>query len=215
MALTPEVRATVESLGNNVRYLSALDLEHHIFLSEWMAAYPSAKLLGVEGLPEKRAKSNPTASGNDFSYTWTSANKAEMKVDPEFDSEFEYEYVHSHANKELVFYHKPEKTLIEADLMFNLPATEQYSKTGESPTSGILTRLFIGMQNTMGPATWQKRFLWYIASAGDRSGFAQSVKRINGWGFERIIPCHGDVIETGGKGIFQKVMAWHLQAAKA
>lgn len=126
-----------------------------------------------------------------------------MEVDEEFDREFEVEYVGSHANKELVVLHKPEKTLIEADMMFNLPAHEQYSRSGESATGGVWTRLFVAMQNTTGPATWQKRFLWYVASAGDRQGFAQSVKRINGWDFERIVPCHGDVIETGAKGIFQ------------
>jgi len=99
--------------------------------------------------------------------------------------------------------HKPDKTLIEADMMFNLPAHEQYSRSGESATGGLWTRMFIAMQNTTGPATWQKRFLWYVASMGDRQGFAQSVKRINGWDFDRIVPCHGDVIETGAKGIFQ------------
>lgn len=192
-----------------MRYLTALDYEHHIFLSEWAAAYPNAKLLGVDGLPEKRQKSKETA-GTKFEHVWTQKNRSDMKIDPEFDREFEVEYVSSHANKELVFCHKPDRTLIEADLMFNLPAKEQYSKTGKDPSGGVLTKLFIGMQNTMGPATWQKRFLWYIASTGDRQGFAQSVKRINSWDFDRIIPCHGDVIETGGKGIFQKVMEWHL-----
>lgn len=38
-----------------------------------------------------------------------------MKVDPEFDNEFDYEYVGSHANKELVLCHRPDRTLIEAE----------------------------------------------------------------------------------------------------
>lgn len=42
-------------------------------------------------------------------------------------------------------------------MMFNLPANEQFSKTGQDPRSGILTKLFIGMQSTAGAATWQKR----------------------------------------------------------
>ena len=95
-------------------------------------------------------------------------------------------------------------------MMFNLPANEQFSRTGEDPTSGILTKIFVGLQNTVGPATWQKRFLWHIASAGDRQGFNQSARKIASWDFDRIIPCHGDVIETGGKGVFQKVFDWHL-----
>lgn len=199
-------------MGNKVGYIAALDFEHHIFVSEWAKAYPSAVLLAPEGLPEKREKS-PQTAGQNFKHVWTQKNKNDMKVDPEFDSEFEYEYVCAHANKELVFCHKPDRTLIEADMMFNLPANEQFSKTGQSPTSGALTRLFIGLQNTTGLATWQKRFLWYAASSGDRPSFNQSAKRIGSWDFDTIVPCHGDVIESGGKGIFQKIFEWHLNAA--
>ena len=47
--------------------------------------------------------------------------------------------------------------------MFNMPATEQYSKTGESATSGFVSRLFSAVQSTKGDATWQKRMLWYYA----------------------------------------------------
>jgi hypothetical protein len=116
-------------------------------------------------------------------------------------------------NKELVFNHKPSKTLIEADLLFNLPAIEQYSKAGPvNPETGILTRIWTGLNNTKGDATWQKRLIWYGPSSGNRSSFNKSIARINGWDFDRIVPCHGDVIETGGKGIFQKVMEWHLKA---
>ena len=203
----------VQELGDKVGYIAAPDFEHHIFISEWAKAYPSAKILGVDGLPEKREKLQETA-GTQFNHVWTMKNKYDMRVDPDFDREFDAEYVGSHGNKELVFCHKPDKTLIEADLIFNLPAHEQYSKTGESATSGLGTKLFVGLMSASGTAVWQKRFLWYIASSANRPDFNQSIKRINGWDFDRIIPCHGDVIESGGKGIFQKVMEWHLRAAK-
>jgi hypothetical protein len=36
--------------------------------------------------------------------------------------------------------------------------------------------------------------------------------RIEKWDFDRIIPAHGDVIETSGKSIFSKIFEWHLQA---
>ncbi len=65
-----------------------------------------------------------------------------------------------------------------------------------------------------GPATWQKRFNWYAASAKDRTGFNRSIQKIDKFDFDRIIPCHGDVIESGGKGIFRKVFEWHLNAQK-
>ena len=102
--------------------------------------------------------------------------------------------------------------MIEADLLFNLPATEQFSKSGVDPQSGILTKLFGGIMNTRGDMVWQKRFLWYAASKQDRAGFAESAKKIkSSWDVERIIPCHGDVIETGGKSILDKAMAWFYE----
>ncbi len=55
---------------------------------------------------------------------------------------------------------------------------------------------------------WQQRFLWYAAAGKDRTGFAESAKRVKQWDFDRVIPCHGDVIETGGKGIYDKLTAW-------
>jgi len=208
VALTPEVKETVAAMGE-LKYIAALDIEHHIFLGQWHEAYPTAKVLGPEGLPEKRAKQKN--EDVPFSVVFTAANKDTITVDPEFDAAFDYEFVHSHANKELVFNYKPEKTLIQADLIFNLPATEQFSKTGLDSKSGILTKLFGYINNTRGTAVAQKRFIWYAISSGDRPGFGKSMAKIDKWDFNTIIPCHGDVIETGGKGIFEKIMAWHLE----
>ena len=137
-----------------------------------------------------------------------------MRIDEDFDRDFEYEYVDAHPNGEFVVCYKPEGTLIEADLIWNLPAGEQYSRCGESATEGVLTRFFVGMLGLQGEAMAQKRLLWYGFSRGDRKGFGESMRRIRGWDFDRIIPCHGDVVETGGKGVFERVMEWHLKAEK-
>jgi hypothetical protein len=167
--------------------------------------------MGPEMLPEKRAKQN---NENVHFSVLFSASKPVTSISPEFDAEFDWEYVPSHVNKELVFHHRPTRSLILADLMFNLPATEQFSKSGVDPNTGILSKIFNTLQSTKGDAKWQQRTIWYGTSAKDRSGFSKSMEKIDKWGFERIIPCHGDVIEGEGKGIFEKVMRWHLDAAK-
>ncbi|KIW99867.1 uncharacterized protein Z518_10795 [Rhinocladiella mackenziei CBS 650.93] len=209
VALTPDVKAKVQSMGPP-KYIIAPDIEHHIFISTWSAEYPEAEIIGMEGLPEKR-ESDPATKGIKFTHVFSAKNKLDLHVTPEFDEEFSYEYFHSHGNKELVFLHKPTGTMIEADLLFNLPATEQYSKTGINPQSGILTKLFGGIMNTRGDMIWQKRFLWYAAAGKDRAGFAESAKRIKQWDYDRIIPCHGDVIETGGKSIMDKALVWFTE----
>jgi hypothetical protein len=213
------VRTKISTLSptSTVSYLIAPDLEHHIFLSAWSDAYPSAHIIAPEGLAEKRAtqsKTDKSVTNVPISTIFTAKGKEGVKVGGEFDEEFEYEYVDAHPNKELVFFHKPSKTLIEADLFFNLPATEQYSKTNVDPTTGWATKLFAGLQNTKGTAIWQKRMLWYLFSSGDRPGFNESMKRIGSWGFENVVPCHGDTFVGDGKSVFEKVFGWHLEGKK-
>lgn len=212
MALTSEVKAKVESLGGNVQYLIAPDIEHHIFLSDWATAYPSAKLIGPEGLPEKRQAATDEKIGKEpFAVVFKADNKREISISEEFDRDFEYEYVDAHANKELVFLYKPDRALIQADLFFNLPATEQYSRVPDQdrPKIGVFARLFINAQTVEGKG--QKRLLWHAISRGNRTGFNESVQRIDGWDFDIVIPCHGDSILEGGKSVFEKVMEWHLK----
>lgn len=206
---------------SRVAYLIAPDFEHHIFLGAWHAAFPEAKILGPEGLPEKRRK-----QGNEevpFSTVFTLADKRSGRVtggaavdDAEFNAEFDYEYVPEHSNKEIVFLAKKERCLVQADLFFNLPATEQYSRVpgGLEGNAGFLTNLFGSLQSTEpGKVKWQQRFVWYATSARDRAGFNKSIHRIDGWDFDKIVPCHGDVIESGGKDVFRRVFAWNLDAA--
>jgi Domain of unknown function (DUF4336) len=213
VALTDDVKSKIKAMGDNVKYISAMDIEHHIFLTPWAKAYPEAAVIGMEGLPEKREK-DPATKGIRFSHVFTKSNKRDMKISEEFDNEFDYEYVHSHVNKELVYYHKPTRTMIEADLIFNLPAHEQYSKSGESATSGILTRIFTALMNSRGEVTWQRRFVWYAAGGKDRPGFTDSVKKMKQWDIQRIIPSHGDVMESGAQGIFDKITLWFWQGKK-
>lgn len=219
VALTEATKAKVASLGGDVRYLVATDIEHHIFLSEWAAAYPNAKLVGPEGLPEKRQKAHgdPKIGKEPFAVVVTKENSQQVSIGDDFDADLEMEYVHVHPNKELVFFFKPDKVLIEADLMFNLPAEEQYSRVPDDkkPKSSLLGRIFTSLQTTEGEALAMKRFLWYAASRGDRKAFNESVKRIAAWDFDTVVPCHGETIVGDGKQVFEKVFAWHLEGKGA
>ena len=201
------MREVIESQGGRLRYITAPDIEHHLNLTPWKTAFPDAEIIAPHGLYEKR-QANPEHKDTKFTHIFTPENKFQKKISDEFHTDFDVEYVHSHSNREIALFHKPSRTMIEADLLFNLPATEQYSKSGESATSGM-TR-FIAPLISTDPAKWHRRFAWYVLSARDRPGFAESVKRIQQWDFDRVIPCHGDVIETGGKGIFESVMEWFL-----
>lgn len=203
-----------------MRYLIATDIEHHIFLSEWAAAYPNAKLVGPEGLPEKRRATtgDPRIGKEEFAVVVDRRNGRDAGVVGEdFARDFEMEYFAGHPNREVVFWYRPERVVVQADLVFNLPATEQYSRVPEAerPKLGVLGRVFSSFQTTAGDALGMKRFLWYVASRNDRKGFNESVARMAGWDFDTIVPCHGETIVGDGKAVFEKVFAWHLEGKGA
>ncbi|EAW12245.1 uncharacterized protein ACLA_062080 [Aspergillus clavatus NRRL 1] len=210
VALTPEVQDIVATEGGKVKYIVAPDIEHHLHVSSWRNAFPDARIIAPEGLYEKRQKSSDYTD-SPFEHVLTRAKKHTDRISEEFHADFEVEYMDGHGNREIVLLHKPTGTLIEADLLFNMPATEQYSRSEESATAGVLNKLFMPLLTaTANPPTWHRRLAWYAFSKPDRDSFTESIRRIYIWNFDRIIPCHGDVIEKGGKEVFARVFDWFL-----
>lgn len=57
-------------------------------------------------------------------------------------------------NKDVAFFHTASKTLIQADLLFNLPCTEQYSNTKSSGSVPLIS-------SYLNPHTYlHRQFLW-------------------------------------------------------
>ncbi|KAK5632295.1 hypothetical protein RRF57_008009 [Xylaria bambusicola] len=219
VALTDEVKAKITELGGNVGYLIAGDIEHHIFLTQWKTEYPAAKLIGPKGLPERRKAitNDPMIGKEEFDFLYDEKNAHSAAISDEFAADFEVELVTAHKNQEIVLFYKPDRVLIEADLMFNLPPTEQYSKVPEQKnTGGLLKKIFYSLNSTAGPAKGHKRLIWFAISNSnkDRPGFNESIKRIHGWDFNTLIPCHGDTIEGTGKETFAKIFDWHINGKK-
>jgi hypothetical protein len=48
------------------------------------------------------------------------------------------------------------------------------------------------------------------AGGSDKEAMKKDVKTVAGWDFERIIPCHGDVIEKDGNKAWREVFKWYL-----
>lgn len=219
VALTADVKAKLAALGGSVGYIIAGDMEHHIFISDWAKEFPNAKIIGPEGLPEKRAKATDAKIGKEkFAFVFTPTKRDASSISEEFAADFETEYVAAHPNKEVVLFYKPDKVLIQADLMFNQPSIEQYSRATEAEKNvhPWLNKIWNGLLSTAGEAKAHKRVQWYVFSNGnkDRAGFNASIKKIASWDFTTLIPCHGETIEGNGKEVFQKIFEWHLKGSK-
>ena len=178
----------------NVKYLVAPDVEHHMALKSWKEQFPSLRIIGPDLLNEKKKAEGISM---DFAFTEKYASKlltsetwpsdGTLNLPQEVTDEFDFVYFPKHQNHELVVLHKPTRTLLTADLFFNLPSYDQYEGTNLSPTSGLsfLTK-FMGIDS------------WIM-----RKTFGQMLPRSDGvalnaiydWNFQRIIPCHGNVME--------------------
>ncbi|KAJ7201698.1 hypothetical protein GGX14DRAFT_464735 [Mycena pura] len=178
--LNPETRQKLDELGP-VQYIISADAVHHLFLGEFKTAYPTAKLIAPAAAVERADKSLT------FDGVW-GRDAPDTKYG--FEDDIEACYFSGFKNKDVAFFHAASGTMIEADLLFNLPCTEQYSKTN---SSGAIP--FFG---SIGPSSWLHQKL--SSSMGeDKAAMRRDVKTVANWNFTRIIPCHGDVIETGGK----------------
>ncbi|KAJ3505916.1 hypothetical protein NLJ89_g7162 [Agrocybe chaxingu] len=173
--LTAETKAKLNELGP-VKYIIGADAVHHLFLGEYKNAYQSAKLI---------APVDAIARHGDATLQFDGETKYG------FEDEIEHCYFTGFKNKDVAFLHRSSKSLIEADLLLNLPAKEQYSKTKEAST------LLFGFGG-FGPFSWvHRKFMGGLAV--DQEAMRRDAKIVSGWDFNRIIPCHGDVIEGDGK----------------
>jgi len=176
-----------------VKFIIGPDQGHHLYLGEFKKAYPNAKLIAVEEAIQKH-------QGEDFKFdgSW-----GEDAVDTKygFEDDIKWCFFSGFATKEVAFLHKDSKSLIVADLLFNLPPKEQYSKSNKY-TFSLLTKTFNPWSYAHKQAVW--------SGGSDKEVMKKDAKTVAEWDFERIIPCHGDVIEKDGNKAWRELFKWYL-----
>jgi len=172
-----------------VKYIMAPDVVHWLNLKDFSQAFPEAKVIGVDGLDAKVPTEVKFAGlyGKDPEGTLYG-----------FEDEIAAQYFSGFENKDVAFWHKASKTVIEADLLFNFPPKEQYSKTNESGTTWVP---FVGR---IKPFSWIHPY-FTGGLAKDIAVNSKDARVVASWDFDTIIPCHGDVIETNGKAAWESV----------
>jgi len=194
LASTPldtETKKKLEELGQ-VKFIVGADLVHHLFLSDFKKAYPTAKLIAPEAAIERHDDKDLVFDG-----AW---GRDPPNTRYGFENEIEHCYFSGFKNKDVAFLHKASKSLIQADLLMNLPPTEQYSKS--KPPSSLF-------KFNIGPSSWlYPRLAWSLGE--DKEAMRRDANTVSSWDFDRIIPCHGDVIETNGKAAWNSVYKYFL-----
>ena len=180
VSLDAATREAVDALGP-VKAIVAPSRFHHLYAGEWIKAYPDAVAYACPGLERKRP---------DLAWHGVLGNEPEKEWRGEIDQVF---FAARSLENEVVFFHPASRTLICADLIFNL---------GNHPS--LLTRIVARLIGSRKPgATLIERVL-----IRDRAAAREQVSRMLAWDIERIVLAHGEMIETGGREVLRRAYAW-------
>ena len=171
-SLDPALREALGRIGR-VRWVVGPSKVHHLFLGDYVRAYPASELWGAPGLAEKRKDLR-------FQRILGSTPVAEWG-----DQVWHHLLAGAPAVNEVVFLHRPSRTLLLTDLAFNV-------KPGPRNRARIFHWL-VGATGRFGP----HRIL--RAAIRDREAARGSLATILAWDFDRVIVTHGDVLEQGGR----------------
>jgi hypothetical protein len=101
---------------------------------------------------------------------------------------------------EIAFVHRPSKTLVVCDLVFNLT----------KPSA--LLRLVVWLSGVGSRFGVSRLFASHVK---DRALFAASMRAILDEGFERVVMCHGDVVASGGAALLRDALTRRFGTAIA
>ena len=180
------LQAELGSLGD-VLAIVAPNKFHHLFAGDACETYPSAKLYGALGLPVKRKDLNFAGMLGD-------------EPRPEWRGDIEQQTIHGMPMlNEVAFFHPASRTLILADLVFNVSKAQPWGIP-------VVSRL-LGVGGRFGPSRLGR---WLIR---DKQLARDSLAKIMRWDFDRIIVAHGNVIESGGNKKVRDAFGFILGAA--
>jgi hypothetical protein len=183
--LNDSLQAELAEIGQ-VAYLISPNKLHHLFLDEWLVAYPLAKSYAAPGLISKR---------KDLRFD------AELKPDAEAawsDEILQALFKGSPLMQEVVFFHKQSETLILTDLIENVdPKSLNFWQRVVARFAGILA------PHGHMPIDWRLSFKF-----GNRTEAKESLSVMIGWKPKNIIVSHGKCIFGDGERFLNESFSW-------
>lgn len=218
--LDENTRSALKKLGN-VKYIVSPNYEHLKYAKQWSNEYPEAFMWGCPGLSEKLPDikwegeipyglTRPREADN-LQNCWDFNVIVPLHLDMEVNP-----FTGKSFFNEVVFYHKPSKSLITTDIYWNYPQKDGVPNShlegsnnddGLAPTVDSIpfgTRLWkFGMDEIYLP--FYKRFM-----INDKQRYEEVVKvMVDEWKTHTLIPCHGDIIR--GEEKIRQVLASHFK----
>ena len=151
--------------------LVAPSLLHTAGMAKAAAIHPNARLWGPVGADKKHPELRWTGTLGQTPWPYEALTPWELGGMPDV--------------REFVFLHRPSRTLIATDLVFHIV-----------DASGLMARLVFSLVGTWRRFAVSRLFLRGVA---DRAELRRSLAPILEADFDRVVPGHGAILETGGK----------------
>ncbi|AGB38438.1 DUF4336 domain-containing protein [Natronococcus occultus] len=182
--LTAELRAALDELGD-VRFVApASKLHGHLYMEQYREAYPDAELLAAPGLAARRP---------DLRFDGTLGDVP----DPRWSADIDQVAITGHRwLTELAFYHRPSETVILGDVGFHIDE--------RSPLQTRLVARLLCVYGRIGPP------IEFRLTIANEATFRRSIRDVLAWEFDRVIPGHGAIVESGGKRAVAEGFDWIL-----
>ncbi|WP_265107793.1 DUF4336 domain-containing protein [Halosolutus halophilus] len=182
--LTVELREALDELGA-VRFVApASKLHGHLYMEQYRAAYPRAELLAAPGLDVRRA---------DLTFDHLLGDTP----DPRWATDIDQVAILGHRwLTEIAYCHRHSGTVVLGDVGFHVDET--------SPLQTRLLARALGVYERVAPP------IEYRLTVTNESTFRRSIRDVLAWDFDRVIPGHGEIVETGGKAAVIDGFDWVL-----
>jgi hypothetical protein len=177
----------IAALGE-VGFLIAPNLLHHLYLAAASARYPNARVLAPPGLRAKRP---------------------DLRIDGTLDAALPDELTGSvdvlhiagaPAFDEYVFFHRPSRTLVVTDLVFNLQP------------DGLLAHLVLFVVGCHGKLAQSR--VWRFG-VKDRVAACESAQAVLGLPFDTLVMAHGEIVRADAPARLGQALRWLAPAEPA
>jgi hypothetical protein len=180
------LRREIEAIGP-IQHLVAPNIAHWSFLKDWQTHCAGATTWAA---PNLRERAQVKAAGVRLDRDITEAAPAEWA------EEIAHAIVPGALGfREVAFFHQASRTLLLTDLIENL-------ETKKLPLGTKLFALVMGAHKGTSPAQIR------LALRPRRKDAAEAVRRMIGWGPERVVFAHGRFFDRDGTRELKRAMAW-------
>lgn len=155
-----------------VGHLLASNRLHHLALPAAHQRYPDARLLGVPGIAAKQPS--------------LSFEPLDLERSPALQDTLAAQIIEGVPKiSETVLLHRPSRTLIVTDLVFNIEASPSWT-----------TSIMLWLTGTLGRLSQSRIWSFQLEDAALARA---SCKLLFEWDFDRLIVAHGNVVPSGAK----------------